>query len=432
MTSEKKSHDPAWLENGLRSIWLPYTQMKGAVTPCPVVGAEGSKIFLADGTTLVDGIASWWSAAHGYRHPMIEAAILRQLKTLPHVMLGGLAHEQAYTLSARLVNLLPQRLSRVFFSESGSVSVEVALKMACQYFLNQGVKRTRFLSFNGGYHGDTFAAMSICDPEEGMHSLFSGVLSKNLISPLPTDEEKTARFMNLIESNSEDIAAVIVEPYVQGAGGMLFHDMVTLKKIRDATKAIGAFLIFDEIFVGFGRLGTSLFACQRDNIIPDILTLSKALTGGSLPLAATIASDEVFDGFLGDSSNKALMHGPTFMGNALACAAANASLDIFEEGSWIDDVNRVERQMQKLLMDLKSLPGVVDVRVFGAIGVVETGNLVDLDWMRRTLLAKNVWVRPIRNIIYLTPPLNISDHDLTYLCHAVRDATHEWSNKFGS
>jgi len=300
-----------WLEKGWPHVWLPYAQMQTAPLPLPVVRTEASRIHLADGRVLIDGIASWWTACHGYNHPHIRQAVAQQLETLPHIMFGGLAHEPAYRLATRLAALLPGALNRVFFTDSGSVAVEVALKIAIQSRLNRGQKsRTKILAFHGGYHGDTIGTMAICDPEEGMHSLFAGLLPEHPVIPLPRDPESIAAFDLFLEQHAPSLAAIIIEPLVQGAGGMVLHPPAILKHLRAAADHYGLTLIFDEIFTGFGRTGT-MFAYEQAGVVPDIITLSKALTGGTLPLAATIATDELFAAFLSDSPDTALMHGPT-------------------------------------------------------------------------------------------------------------------------
>lgn len=415
---------PEWLGRGQRHIWLPYTQMKAAGPQLPVVSASGSRLRLADGRELIDGIASWWTAAHGYRHPHIEAAVKAQLETLPHVMLGGLAHEQAYTLASRLAGLLPDDLDHVFFSESGSVAVEIAMKMAVQYWLNRGERRTRFLSFTGGYHGDTLATMSVCDPEEGMHSLFSGVVPDQLVIPLDPQAIDSA-----LATHGHEIAAVLVEPLVQGAGGMRFHEPAMLKHLRAACDRQGIVLIFDEIFVGFGRLGGALFACEEAAVTPDIVTLSKALTGGTLPLAATIANRRVFDAFLSDDPGKALMHGPTYMGNALACAAANASLDLFEREPRLEQARRIGEMLSERLEPARTLAGVADIRVKGALGVIELERMRDLEWLKTRFVEEGVWLRPFGNIIYTTPPLIANDEEITSIGDIMVKVTREWSDR---
>jgi adenosylmethionine-8-amino-7-oxononanoate aminotransferase len=411
---------PAWLTEGERHVWRPYCQMKTAPAPLAVARTHGSRLELADGRELVDGIANWWTACHGFNHPHIRAAVEDQLARAPHVMFGGLAHEPAYQLATRLAALLPGDLDHVFFAESGSVSVEIAMKMALQYWINRGVHgRTRFVSFLGGYHGDTLATMGVCDPEEGMHSLFAGVLPAQHIAALPTDEASEAALDRLLAEKGREIAGIIVEPRVQGAGGMLFHDDEVLRRLRRLADRHEVLLIFDEIFVGFGRTG-DLFACQGAGVTPDIVTLSKALTGGTLPLSAAIATGRVFDAFWSDDPGAALMHGPTYMGNPLACAAANASLDLFEAGTWPADVARIGQALAAGLAPCRGAPGVVDVRVRGAIGVVEFEAAVPVgDWCRRFAEA-GAWIRPMGKVVYLTPAFPIPDADLEILTRAVR------------
>ncbi|MBI1212406.1 MAG: adenosylmethionine--8-amino-7-oxononanoate transaminase [Alphaproteobacteria bacterium] len=412
------NNNPEWLSAGWPHIWLPYAQMKTASQPIPVVGAHGARLKLADGRELIDGVASWWTVAHGYNHPHIRKTVAKQLETLPHVMLGGLAHEQAFTLAKRLADMLPRDLSRVFFSDSGSVAVEVALKMAIQYWINKGERgRTKIVAFRHGYHGDTFATMAICDPDEGMHSLFKGVLAEQLIVDLPRDTATTRALDTLLERERRSIAAVIVEPLVQGAGGMKFHEPEVLARVAESARRNGHIFILDEIFTGFGRTGT-MFALEQADLIPDIVCLGKALTGGTAPLAATVASERVFDAFLSDDPARALMHGPTFMGNALACAAANASLDLFEREPRIREIKRIEARLRSGLEPARGLPGVRDVRVKGAIGVIELDNL-DRDGLRRRFVEEGVWIRPFGNIVYTTPPFVISEEDLTSLTAAM-------------
>jgi len=415
---------PAWLTQGWPHIWLPYAQMKTAPSPLAVVGAKGARLKLADGRELIDGVASWWTVAHGYNHPHIRESVARQLETLPHVMLGGLAHEQAYTLAKRLADMLPGDLNHVFFSDSGSVAVEVALKMAIQFWINRGERgRTKVLSFKGGYHGDTFATMAICDPDEGMHSLFKGTLSEQFVVDLPSDHLKTEALDRILERHAEEIAAVVVEPLVQGAAGMKFHSAETLRRIADAARRHDMVLVLDEIFTGFARTGT-MFAMSQAGVTPDIVCLGKALTGGTLPLAATVATSRIFEAFLSDDAAKALMHGPTYMGNALACAAANASLDLFESEPRIAQAARIETQLRRELEPARALPGVRDVRVKGAIGVIELDSL-DRNAMRQRFIDKGVWIRPFANIVYTTPPLTITDKDLHSITSAMVDVARE-------
>jgi adenosylmethionine-8-amino-7-oxononanoate aminotransferase len=416
---------PSWYAAGLDHIWLPYAQMKTAQPPLAVAATNGSRITLADGRELIDGIASWWTACHGYNHPHIRTAVERQLAQMPHVMFGGMVHEQALTLARRLTVMLARKgpgidLDRVFFSDSGSVAVEVALKMAVQYWRNRGIRgRTRIVAFNGGYHGDTTGAMAVSDPEGSFHAAFRGLLPEQIVVYLPVDEASTAAFAAMLGRRADEVAAIIVEPLVQGAGGMRFHDTHVLKNLRALADRYGLLLIFDEIFTGFGRTGT-MFAFDETGVVPDILTLSKALTGGTLPLAATVASAKVFDAFWSDDPTQALMHGPTFMANPLACAAANASLDLFEREPRLDQVAKISAVLLEGLEPCRKLPGVKDVRVKGAIGVVELHRIDDLNALRQRFIAEGVFIRPFGNIVYLTPALTIGDDDLDRLMGAIR------------
>jgi adenosylmethionine-8-amino-7-oxononanoate aminotransferase len=394
--------------------------MKTAPPPLPVARTEGACLVLEDGRRLVDGISSWWTACHGYNHPHIRAAVQRQLETMPHVMFGGLTHEPAGALAARLADLLPGDLDHVFLAESGSVSVEIAMKMALQYWINRGVRgRTRFLAFRGGYHGDTLATMTVCDPDEGMHSLFAGVMPQQVIADLPTDPSRAAALDALLTQHAHELAAILVEPRVQGAGGMLFHDDDTLRTLRHLADTHGLLLIFDEIFTGFGRTG-DLFACEGSGVVPDIVTLSKALTGGTLPLSAAIASRKVFEAFWSDAPGAALMHGPTYMANPLACAAANACLDLFEAGTWRADVRRIAAALAEGLEPCRGAPGVTDVRVKGAIGVVEFEGPVHIGGLCRAFAERGCWIRPMGKVVYLAPPFVVSSAEIEQLTGAVR------------
>jgi adenosylmethionine-8-amino-7-oxononanoate aminotransferase len=393
--------------------------MQTAAAPLEARATQGCTITLADGRQLIDGIASWWTACHGYNHPHIREAVADQLGRMPHIMFGGLTHEPAERLAARLAALLPGDLNHVFFADSGSVAVEVAMKMAAQYWLNQGIRtRRRFLAFSGGYHGDTFATMAVCDPAEGMHALFAGLLADHAILDLPRDAGSIARLDDFLDQHAQTLAGILVEPLVQGAGGMVFHDAAVLRHLRRAADAHGLPLIFDEIFVGFGRTGT-MFACEAAGVVPDIITLSKALTGGTMALSAAIARSHIFAAFLSDDPAHALMHGPTYMANPLACAAANASLDLFEAEPRLDQVAAIAGQMARELAPCRNLPGVRDVRVLGAIGVVELAEIADLAAVKAAFVAQGVWVRPFRSIVYLTPALTITSGELTCLTRAV-------------
>lgn len=410
-------------------IWLPYTQMQNAAEPLRASHTAGSRIILDDGRELIDAVASWWTACHGYNHPHIVMAMEKQLHAMPHVMFGGLVHEPAEKLAARLAVMLPGPLNRVFFADSGSVAVEVAMKMAVQFGLNQGdTGRTRFLSFRDGYHGDTLAAMSVTDPDEGMHSLFRGYLPEQVIAPIPRDEASCAAFRQLLDEHRHEIAAVIVEPLVQCAGGMKMHDGATLKVIADAAKDAGVLLICDEIAVNFGRAGT-LFAHTQAGIAPDIICLGKALTGGAINLAATVATADVFDAFLSDQAEAALMHGPTYMGSPLACAAANASLDLFDSEPRLQQVATIEAQLKRDLAPLTSLPGVVDIRIKGAIGAIEVADLHNLDWLKAQFVAAGIWLRPFGNVIYTMPPFTITPDELSAITGAISDILPRWADR---
>ncbi|WP_417493043.1 adenosylmethionine--8-amino-7-oxononanoate transaminase [Maricaulis sp.] len=410
-------------------LWRPYTQMKTTPAALPVVSAEGVRIRLADGRELIDGISSWWTVCHGYRHPHIIDAVKAQLDLVPHIMLGGLTHDPAERLAARLAALAPGELNHVFFCESGSVSVEIAMKMAIQFWINQGVAgRTKFVAFRGGYHGDTIATMSVCDPDEGMHSLFGGSLPHQIIADLPADADSRARFEALLDAHAGEIAGVMTEPLVQGAGGMKFHTPETLQAMREACDARGLPLIFDEIMTGFGRLGT-MFAAEKAGVTPDIMTVSKALTGGTLPLAAAIASKQIFNAFWSDEASAALMHGPTYMGNPAACAAANASLDLFEREPRLQQVGVIESTFARLLPAARDIPGVIDVRWQGAIGVIEMAGLPELDSLKADFVDAGIWVRPFNNIIYLMPPFVIGDSDLETLINTCLGVTRRWAER---
>jgi adenosylmethionine-8-amino-7-oxononanoate aminotransferase len=402
-----------------RNLWRPYTQMRSATLPLAAVVTHGTRIVLGDGRELVDGIASWWTAVHGYNHPHIRAAVADQLARMPHVMFGGLTHEPAERLATRLAALLPGDLDHVFLSDSGSVAVEVALKMAAQMWLNRGVSgRTKVLAFRGGYHGDTMGAMSVCDPEEGMHRRFGAYLPTQLFCDLPQTTAGTEALDATLAAHRDTLAAVIVEPLVQGAGGMRMHPPEVLATVARLARRHGLPLIADEIFTGFGRTG-SLFACEQAGIVPDILCLSKALTGGTMALAATVARTEVFEAFWSDDPAAALMHGPTFMANPLACAAANASLDLFATEPRLDQARAIAGRLADGLEPLRTVSGVQDVRVLGAIGAVQFERAPDLPVLKAEFLDRGVWVRPFGDIVYLTPALTIDSADLDRLIGAV-------------
>lgn len=410
------------------SLWLPYTQMATASAPLQVAAADGVHIALADGRRLIDGTSSWWTMCHGYNHPHIRSALRAQLDKLPHVMFAGLVHEPALILARRLAALLPsdgqRRLNRVFFSESGSVAVEVALKIAVQYWGNHGQRRRHFVAFRDGYHGDTLGALSVTDPGCGFHDAFVGYRVPQIFASLPRDAVTQAAFEAVLSDHAGKIAAVIVEPRVQGAGGMRFHDVDTLAFIRAACDRHDVLMIADEIMTGFGRTGT-LFA-SPPQAVPDILCLSKALTGGTLPLAATVSTNRVFAAFCSERTEDAFMHGPTFMANPLACAAANASLDLFETEPRLAQVAAVEAQLRAELEPCRALPGVIDVRALGALGVVQLDRPA-AGAMRGGFVERGVWVRPFGDVVYLAPPFVIEAADLAHLTTAVCEVVAKWS-----
>jgi len=375
---------------------------------------------LADGRKLIDGIASWWSVCHGYNHPYILESVARQLQTMPHVMFGGLVHEPALVLARRLTAMAAGGLSRVFFSDSGSTAVEVALKVALQYWRNQGQpSKQQFLCFSDGYHGDTLGAMSVSDPVRSMHQAFRDVLMPQHVLDLPADAIRLERLEGFLADAATGLAGMIVEPLVQGAGGMRFHDAGVLAALHVLARKYDLLFIADEIATGFWRTG-SRFACDQAGISPDILCLGKALTGGTLGLGATLVREPIFEAFLSDDWNSALMHGPTFMANPLACAAANASLDLFEREPKESQVKAIEAALRTGLEPCRALPHVVDVRVKGAIGVVQLAEDVDVYALRPRFVEQGVWVRPFKDVVYLMPPLVISEEELNLLMEAVR------------
>ncbi len=420
--------DPRW--DDLRAldrehVWHPYAPLPAACASLPVVSAEGVRLRLADGRELIDGMSSWWCAIHGYRHAALDAAVRAQLERMAHVMFGGLTHEPAIRLAERLVELTPPGLDRVFFADSGSVSVEVAIKLALQYQRACGrPERTRLLTWRGGYHGDTFGAMAVCDPVDGMHSLFAGVLAEHVFVDRPPDGfERTlddawaAGVSELLAAHAHELAAVIVEPVVQGAGGMRFHSPACVALLRRLCDEHGLLLILDEIATGFGRTG-ALFACEHAAIAPDIMCVGKALTGGYMTLAATLCTAEVARA-ISAGEGGALMHGPTYMANPLACAVALASLDLLADGSWHEDVARIERGLREGLEPARELPGVADVRVLGAIGVVQMEHEVDIAAATAAAVELGVWLRPFRDLIYAMPPYIAADDDLTQVTRAM-------------
>ena len=401
--------------------------MPGRAEPLVVESASGVRLRLAGGGELVDGMSSWWAAIHGYRHPVLDAAAADQLGRMSHVMFGGLTHEPAVRLCERLVAMAPAGLEHVFLCDSGSVSVEVAVKMCLQYWLSAGRPAKRqLLTWRGGYHGDTFMAMSVCDPEGGMHAMWDGVVARQLFAPAPPagpiDPGYAATLAGLIGEHAGELAAVIVEPVVQGAGGMRFHDPGYLRVLRDACTAHDVLLVFDEIATGFGRTG-ALFAAGHAAVSPDVMCVGKALTGGYMSLAAALCTPAVASG-ISSGSVPVLAHGPTFMGNPLACAIAQASLSVLEDprwypGGWQTSVARIASGLEAGLAAARARPGVADVRVLGAIGVVQLDHEVDVTAATAAAVSAGVWLRPFRDLIYTMPPYVTGDEDLALICRGV-------------
>lgn len=400
-------------------VWHPYSAMNSSSTVYEVSSAQGVTLKLADGRELIDGMSSWWSVIHGYNHPKMNTAITEQIKKMSHVMFGGLTHQPAVELASKLVTLSPTPLQKVFFSDSGSVSVEVAMKMAIQYWQAKNHQRSKFVSLRHAYHGDTFGAMSVCDPVTGMHNLFSEFIPEQIFVDQPRcrfGEPCTPEFINLVESvfkNNNDIAAMIVEPIVQGAGGMWFYSADYLQRIRELCDQYDILLIADEIATGFGRTG-KMFACEHANIAPDIMCVGKSLTAGYLTLAATLTTKDVSD-TIDHGEPGVFMHGPTFMANPLACTAALTSIEILEESDWKAEITRIESGLKAGLSSCARL-NVEDIRVLGAIGVIEMKQAVDMDKITRAFVENGIWVRPFGKLVYLMPPYIITNDELEYLC----------------
>lgn len=426
MTPDAFPAAPDLLAFDREHVWHPYTSMTDPAPTRLVTGASGVRLRLADGFELIDGMSSWWAAIHGYNHPALNAALAAQASEFAHVMFGGLTHEPAIRLAQRLVELSPAGLEHVFLADSGSVSVEVALKMVLQYQRGVGrPQRTRMLTVRGGYHGDTFGCMSVCDPVGGMHSMFADVLPRQLFADRPPGSEEgvaawAESFEALAAAHADELAGIIVEPVLQGAGGMHVYPAACLAVMREVADRHGLVLVFDEIATGFGRTGT-LFAAEAGRVTPDIMCVGKALTGGYLTLAAVLCTPRITVG-LSHSESGVLMHGPTYMGNPLACAVALASLDLLVADDWRTQVTRVNAGLVSGLAATRHLPGVVDVRTIGAVGVVQLDHPVDVGKATEAAVEQGVWLRPFRDLIYTMPPYVATEDEVTRICTAIEAA----------
>jgi len=424
-TTPFSSHESQILSKDQQFVWHPYSSLTAPIPAYEVVSAEGVNLHLADGTELIDGMASWWCAIHGYNHPVLNEAAKSQIDKMSHVMFGGITHAPAVNLCEKLVQITPRGLDKVFLSDSGSVAVEVAIKMAFQYWISRGQpNKNKLLSLLNGYHGDTFAAMSACDPVTGMHHMFEQVVAKQYFAPAPQigvyeqwDKQDISEFSQMISAKKNQLAAVILEPIVQGAGGMRFYSPHYLKSVRELCNQHNVLLIADEIATGFGRSGR-LFACEWAQISPDIMCLGKAITGGYMTLAATLCSEEVSRAIC-EGEAGCFMHGPTFMGNPLACSVANASIDLLLSSDWQANIQRIEATLKHELTPFNALDTVAETRVLGAIGVIQMHEPVNLAEIQKLFVAEGIWVRPFGKLVYVMPPYISTDAELCKLIQGI-------------